>query len=238
MTAAEQAAAEAEAPARGWIDYAGCLRWNAGDPAEGAACIGCGRTPAAGQAATAEAPPHPRARFDMYGSPPPPEPWGYDLDDNSGVRYCLARTAPRAGRLSTYHPVRGAWWPYQRDDESRPSVRLAPDAAYYAWRNHYVLAGPVDHEWAEVSLHLYVGQQGMGAIVVDARLRLHLPTGRMTVQPEDVTGDLLAQAEDRGRRVAEFITAERQRANTPPYPPRPVTAHEKYTAASTDRAGG
>jgi len=35
------------------------------------------------------------------------------------------------------------WWPYYRNGKPE-SVRLAPDTAFYAWRDQYVLVGPAD----------------------------------------------------------------------------------------------
>lgn len=205
-------------PAVGWIDYGGCLRWNAGDPAAaGATCTGCGRAPHPGHGVTAEAPPHPRTRFEMYACAPPAGEWSYSLDDHD-VTY-----------------VRGQWWPYDR------AVRLAPGTAYQAWNTEYVLCGPApqDPETVQAGFSLYLRPQGMGAFSVRVSADVHLPTGRVTLRPDDVDGELRAQAEDKARRLADFINAERLRATSPPYPPRPVTAHERYTAALTaDRTGG
>lgn len=120
----------------------------------------------------------PDERFDMYPSKPPEGTWAYVVDDY-GIVF---------GR---------GWWPFYDNRSLQPSaVRLAPDTAFRAWRNEYVLVYPgIDDDrtcWFQVSI--YLRPQGMGAYVWDSpTIYLDIPTGTWVCHgniPDEVASDV------------------------------------------------
>lgn len=156
----------------------------------------------------------PSATFDMYGNEPPPGDWSYIVDDTG----------------TEYGP---GWFPFYRSrlGEGPQSVRLAPDTAYRAWRNEYVLLGPgrarsevEERQWAWADLTLYVRRQGMGAMVVRTIVELNIKTREIIVAP-DCPDALRAQADAKAERLLALILAARADRRTRD---RPITAHERW----------
>ncbi|ASR39972.1 hypothetical protein BAY61_32340 (plasmid) [Prauserella marina] len=139
--------------------------------------------------------------------------WSYVVDD-TGIEYV------------------NDWYPYSR------SVRLAPDVAFYSWRNEYVgvRPGPEPH-CAVAALRLAVRRNpNAGVIVVDVDALLDLRADTVTLRPDELTGELLHQAQVKTRRVLDLLAAERLRQRTPPYPPVPVTAPDLAQQREEERA--
>lgn len=147
-------------------------------------------------------PPHPREEFDMYGQLLDLGDWSYVLDDHN-VRY------------------HSGWYPYDK------SARLSPDTEFRSWRNEYVLVFWTDDPAVvSANLKLATRRQGMGAMLVRVRAALNLEHGTFTLHPDDLTGDLLHQAQTKARRIIALFAAERARRDTPRTHLKPITAHE------------
>lgn len=146
-------------------------------------------------------PPHPREEFDMYGQLLDLGDWSYVLDD-TGVRYG------------------SGWYPYDK------SVRLSPDVEFRSWRNEYVLVSwTEDPAVVKARLKLATRKHGMmGAMVVRVQATLNLEHGTVTLHPDDLTGELLHQAQTKARRIIDLFAAERARRDTPRKRLKPVTA--------------
>lgn len=165
--------------------------------------------------AAPEAPTHPREGLDLYGQDLDPDgDWAYNVDDY-GVTY-----------------VGGQWYPFDR------TVRLSPDCEFRSWRNQYVSVGPTDEPTVAVArLHLTVRKQGHALMTVHVRAGLNMETGEITFSHDDLDDRLLHEAQVKGARVLALLAAERLRHSTPPHPPCPVTAHERYNAAQAVERG-
>jgi hypothetical protein len=161
----------------------------------------------------------PRARFDMYGQPPPEGDWRYVIDD-SGI---------------SYGP---GWWPLYRtwlgSAGLQPAgVRLAPDSEFRSWRNEYVLIGPGSGPVMVAHLNLYVREQGMGAIVVEhVAVTLDIRNRAATVD-EGCPGIVLEQAQGKAGRLLAWLLAERAARRSGRA--RPVTAADLEEARKTPR---
>lgn len=148
---------------------------------------------------------HPREQFQMYGLAPPSGEWGYCLDDYN-VSYAA-----------------GWWWPF-----SKPSVRLAPDTAPYAWNSQYVKLDttPIARHVALAAMQLHLRHQGLGTATVAARVQIDMRAREVTVLARDIAGPLCEHAVDNGRKVLAFLLrhrARRRRGHT-----EPVTAADLF----------
>lgn len=143
------------------------------------------------------------ARYEFYGYPEPDEPWGYRVDD-----YAVA-----------YAPGACGAWPLDKG-----VVRLAPDTAYQAWSNQYVLIGPEGDGRAAFRLGVGVGRGfGRGAMVAEYDVVMRLSDGRVArldgpapwrdiaARKVDKVWAFLAQCRDERRRgVKGPVTAHAQ----------------------------
>ncbi len=147
-------------------------------------------------------------RFDMYAVPPPDGDWAYEVDDTD---------------VTHGH----GWWPFYR--HGHPDVvRLAPNTAYWAWHNEYVLLGPGKDATATARLTLYLAAQGMGGLVVNTHVRLDLRTRTATVD-RDCPPEVREQAQTKADRLLAAVLAaraERRRGRT-----GPTTAHDRWIAS-------
>lgn len=150
----------------------------------------------------------PMPYFDPYGQPPVTGDWEYVLDD-FGV---------------TYGP---GWWPLYRDG-TPCSARLAPDTEYRSWRNEYVLLRPGTDAHAVAQVRLYCRRQGLGAIVVDARIGIDLRE-RTAIVLSDLSGcpdEVRQQADGKAAKLLRFLLAQRRARRKKAT--QPVTAYQMW----------
>jgi hypothetical protein len=162
------------------------------------------------------------AYFDGWGQPTPPGDWNYDLDDY-GIHY-----GP-------------GWWPfyttrhpYGEPETTGPiSVRISPDTEFRSWRNEYVQLTPDKREPAKVTgrLRLFVRRRGGGVICVNTALIVDMRAKTVHVAV-DCPDTLRGQAETKGDRILQFLLHHRARRRAGDT--RPVTAHDKWSAARDD----
>lgn len=146
--------------------------------------------------------------FDPYGQPPPSGEWAYVLDA-FGVEY---------GR---------GWWPFYRDGKPC-GIRVAPDTDYRSWRNEYVTLWPDTDAGVTAKVTLYCRPQGLGAIVVDARIHIDLRARTATLVTA-CPDEIREQAETKATRLLAVLLAQRRARRRGR--PRPVTAHELWTSS-------
>jgi hypothetical protein len=145
--------------------------------------------------------------FDMYAQPPPEGDWNYIVDD-AGTVYYRPSIPPR---------LRAGVWPFARAGaEHKPwSVRLAPDCEFRSWRNEYVLAWPDEDKphLARADLRLWAGKHGIDGNVVPVTVNLDLRAGQFVIGrvPVDAPVTLLAQADEKARKLVAYLTAECER---------------------------
>lgn len=151
--------------------------------------------------------------FDSYGQPPPAGDWEYVLDD-FGV---------------SYGP---GWWPFYRDC-TPCGVRLSPDTEYCSWRNEYVMLWPGTGAGAIAHVGLFCRRQGLGAMVLDARIGIDMREHTVTVL-SDLSGcpeGVGQQTHDKATRLLRFLLAQRRARRTGAT--RPVTAYELWQSRLT-----
>jgi hypothetical protein len=155
----------------------------------------------------------PVPHFDPYGQPPPAGDWEYVLDD-FGV---------------SYGP---GWWPLYRDG-TPCGVRLAPDTEYRSWRNEYVTLRPGTGARTVAQVTLYCRRQGLGAMVLDARIGIDLRERTVTVVSDlsDCPDEVRQQAHDKAAKLLRFLLAQRHARRTGAT--RPVTAYELWESRPT-----
>lgn len=154
-------------------------------------------------------------KFDGWAVAPPTGEWSYALDD-SGISY--------GGKPGTW-PFYGLNPLGTRKPRTPRTIRLAPDSAYQAWRNEYVLAGlrPDGTVWAAFSV--FVARQGAGGYVADASATISL-SGEIAVQ---APARVLPEAERKARLILAFLRRamdERDHGRRLPH-----TAYEAWIAA-------
>jgi hypothetical protein len=140
----------------------------------------------------------------VLNPPTPSGSWAYLVDDY-GIGY-----GP-------------GWWPYYRVGKP-DSVRLAPDTAYYAWRDQYVLAGPADTA-ATSHVTVTLALPGDDGRTVRCQVYLDLRDRSVTV-PDTVPAAARPGAQEKGQRVLDLLLAaraERRRGASAPVP-----AHERW----------
>ncbi len=144
----------------------------------------------------------------MLNPPTPSGSWSYIVDDY-GIGY-----GP-------------GWWPYYRAGKP-DSVRLAPDTAFYAWRDHqHVLARPADSvATSHVTVTLALPGDGDGR-PMRCQVYLDLRDRSVTV-PDTIPAWARTEAQEKGQGVLDLLLAaraERRRGAS-----APVTAHQRWQA--------
>jgi hypothetical protein len=153
-------------------------------------------------------PDDPYGRNTVLNPPTPSGSWAYLVDD-FGIGY-----GP-------------GWWPYYRDGKP-DSVRLAPDTAFYAWRDQYVLAGPADSLTnSHVIVTLALPWDDGDGRTMRCKVYLDLRDRSVTV-PDSIPVSARTEAQEKGQRVLDLVLAaraERRRGAS-----APVTAHQRWRA--------
>lgn len=172
------------------------------------------------------------SQFDMYAQPELTTEWEYCLDDHEQIYGALARwpfchdhqDMPKKGRVTRQLPGkkgRPGWW------RTLAGIRLAPNAGFRAWRNHYVLLWDThDGTRAEGRLELYLRAQGEGGVVTHCDFELDLST--LAITQLTCAEAYRPQFEAKVAKVATFLRAalaERDQGL-----PKPATAHEFWVA--------
>ncbi|MEV6774424.1 hypothetical protein AB0N05_37885 [Nocardia sp. NPDC051030] len=158
--------------------------------------------------------------YDPYAITTPVGEWKYVLDD-FGILYG------------------DGWWPLHRpprtilgEKGTRPvQVRVAPDCAYRAWRNQYVLMIPCRPDMAVVRCRvpLYVRPCISGGILFDRTVTLDLRGQRYELDHRGCPIELYEQLDTKGRRLLDLVLVHRKARRSSV--PAPVTAHVLWAAA-------
>lgn len=160
----------------------------------------------------------PNDEFDMYGLELPLDNWAYVLDEPGIVYgpgwYPFHRTLSRSEQNPTA-PLLNRAVPIGKTEPT--GVRISPNAANYSWRNEYVRLVPIDHR-VRARMALFVRKQGLGAMVRRITVEVDLRADLVTV-PQECPDPLRKQADIKGQRVLNLLTAarreRRRRAKTP-----------------------
>lgn len=147
--------------------------------------------------------------FDLYGIELELGKWAYVLDQ-LGVTYGPGwypfREKVTRSEPDPVEPLLNRKVPTGRT--TPVGVRISPGVANYSWGNEYVTLEPVDHR-VRARMTLFVRKQGMGAMIRRVEIAVDLRERSVTIPPE-CPAELHTQAQVKGERILDLLTAARR----------------------------